>query len=173
MNPDKLEVLLDTETIAARIQEMADEIRGDLGDVPITAICVLKGSFVFTADLVRAMPDANVSCAFLGVSSYEGTQSTGAVQITHDLRHPIEGQHCLIIEDIIDTGLTLRYLKETLALRNPATLKVVTLLDKPSRRKVPMQADYVGFEIPDAFVVGFGLDLDQRYRNLPYVGVFR
>ena len=126
---------------------------------------------MFMADLVRAI-DLDIRCEFLGVASYEGTQSTGEVAITKDLNRSIEGCHCLVVEDIVDTGLTLAYLQETLRLRQPASLAVAALLDKPSRRKVPVGVDYVGFEIPDAFVVGYGLDFDQRFRNLPYVAVY-
>jgi len=167
-----LETLIDEETITARVRELGLQISEAYDDgEPLLVICVLKGSFLFMADLVRAI-DLDVHCEFLGVASYEGRQSSGAVQITKDLTAPIEGQHCLIVEDIVDTGLTLSFLLETLRLRDPASLSVVALLDKPSRRVVPSSADYVGFEIPDAFVVGYGLDLDQRYRNLPYVAVY-
>lgn len=164
--------LLDSETLARRIAELGAEVRAAHGpDVPITCIAVLKGSVVFLADLIRAIPGP-LEIEFLGVSSYEGTSSTGVVRITHDLHGSIEGKHCVIVEDILDTGLTLSFLRETLAVRNPASLKICTLLDKPSRRKVPVEAEFVGFQIPNAFVVGFGLDLDERYRNLPYVGIY-
>lgn len=171
------EILIDSSRIAARITELGQEIcaqyggAGDKSD-PLVVVGVLKGSFLFMADLVRAI-DLPVHCEFLGVSSYVGTRSSGAVQITQDLRADIEGKNVLLVEDIVDTGLTLEYLRRTLEARNPARLSVVSLLDKPSRRQVPVTVDLVGFEIPDLFVVGYGLDLDQLWRNLPYIGVFR
>lgn len=168
----RLTTLFDADTLATRIRELANEIRADHAQQPLTVIVVLKGSFIFAADLVRAMGDHDVVVEFLGVRSYEGTATTGQVEITHDLRRDIANQRCLIVEDIIDTGLTMTFLKRILAQRHPASLEVVTLLDKPSRRLTPMQADYVAFTIEDAFVVGFGLDLDQRYRQLPYVAVY-
>lgn len=142
-----------------------------MGPEPITAICVLKGSVLFASDLVRAIP-GDVRLEFLGVSSYEGTESTGHVRITHDLKSSIAGKHCLVVEDIVDTGLTLHYLLAQLRAREPASLRVVSLLDKPARRTVPVAADYVGFTIEDEFVIGYGLDLDERYRNLSEVAVF-
>jgi hypoxanthine phosphoribosyltransferase len=158
--------------IAERVREMGAEIRAAYGpDTVITAVGVLKGSFLFLADLVRAI-GGDVRVEFLGVSSYEGTESSGAVRITHDLKGSIAGLHCLVIEDIVDTGLTLRYLLDTLAVRQPASLKVASLLDKPSRRQSAVHADFVGFSIPDRFVVGYGLDLDQQYRNLPYIAIY-
>ena len=164
--------MIDAEAISARVRELGAEISEAYEDQALIVICVLKGSFMFMADLVRAL-DVDVRCEFLGVSSYEGTQSSGAVRITQDLTRSIEGKHCLVVEDIVDTGLTLAFLQETLRLRGPASLAVAAFLDKPSKRKVPVGVDFVGFEIPDAFVVGYGLDLDQQYRNLPYVAVYR
>lgn len=164
-------ILIDAAALHERIGALGREIRTFYGDEPIVCIGVLKGSFIFMADLVRAI-GGDVRCAFLGVSSYEGTQSTGEVRITHDLAASIRDAHVLIVEDIVDTGLTLAYLRRTLAVRGPATLRVATLLDKPSRRKQPVDVEFVGFTIPDLFVVGFGLDLDEAYRNLPFVGVF-
>lgn len=164
-------ILIDAAALHERIGALGREIRAFYGDEPIVCIGVLKGSFIFMADLVRAI-GGDVRCAFLGVSSYEGTQSTGEVRITHDLATSIRDAHVLIVEDIVDTGLTLAYLRRTLAVRGPATLRIATLLDKPSRRKQPVDVEFVGFTIPDLFVVGFGLDLDEAYRNLPYVGVF-
>ena len=162
---DQLEVLINEERLQARIQGLGKQIREDFGDNPITCIGVLKGSFLFMADLVRAI-GGPVRCEFLGVSSYQGgTRSTGVVRITHDLKQPVEGQHCVLVEDIVDTGLTMDYLLRMLQVRNPASLKVATLLDKPDNREVEVQTDYIGFTIPDEFVVGYGLDLNELYRN--------
>ncbi len=169
---DQLEVLINEERLQARIQELGKQIREDFGDNPITCIGVLKGSFLFMADLVRAI-GGPVRCEFLGVSSYQGgTRSTGVVRITHDLKQPVEGQHCVLVEDIVDTGLTMDYLLRMLQVRNPASLKVATLLDKPDNREVEVQTDYIGFTIPDEFVVGYGLDLNELYRNLPHIAVY-
>lgn len=169
---DRTRVLIPEERIQARVVELAREIRADLGDGPLTCIGVLKGSFIFMADLVRAL-DGPVRCEFLGVSSYHGgTRSTGVVRITEDLSHPIEGHHCLLVEDIVDTGLTLDYLRHFLEGRKPASVRTVCLLDKPGHREVEVAPDYVGFTIPDEFVVGYGLDLGEFYRNLPYIAVY-
>lgn len=168
----ELEVLIDEARIAARVREMGATIRGWFAaDEPVMVVGVLKGSFLFMADLVRAL-DGPVVCEFLGVASYEGTSSTGAVLLTQDLRADIAGRHVVLVEDIVDTGLTLDYLLRTLRARGPASLRVVALLDKAERRQVEVPVDLVGFSIPDAFVVGYGLDLDQLYRNIPYIGVF-
>jgi hypoxanthine phosphoribosyltransferase len=168
----KLQVLISEESIAARIRELGAQIRADYGDEPVTCIGVLKGSFVFMADLVRAI-GGPVRCEFLGVSSYQGgTRSTGVVRITEDLTAPIDGTHCLIVEDIIDTGLTMDFLLKTLRVRQPASVKVCTLLDKAANRETQLDADYVGFSIPDEFVVGYGLDLGELYRNLPFIAVY-
>ena len=172
MTKAPLQVLISEEAIQRRVKELGEEIRAAYGDQPITAIGVLKGSFMFMADLVRSV-GGEIRCDFLGVSSYQGgTRSTGVVRITQDLKHPIDGQHCLLIEDIIDTGLTMDYLQRMLAVRKPRSLKVVTLLDKPSNREIAVSADFVGFTIPDDFVVGYGLDLGELYRNLPYIAVY-
>jgi len=169
---NRLSVLIPEDRLQARIQELGKQIRSDFGDRPITCIGVLKGSFVFMADLVRAI-GGEVRCEFLGVSSYHGgTQSSGVVKITKDLSGPIEDQDCIIIEDIIDTGLTMHYLLEMLSVRKPRSIHVCTLLDKPANREVEMEADYVGFSIPDEFVIGYGLDLGEFYRNLPYIAVY-
>ena len=172
-NNHRLSTLIDEESLQARITELGAQLREEYGDEPITCIGVLKGSFLFMADLVRAI-EGPVRCEFLGVSSYQGgTRSTGVVRITQDLNQPIEGQHCLLIEDIVDTGLTMEYLLRMLRLRNPASLRVASLLDKPSNRQVEVDIDYVGFTIPDEFVVGYGLDLQGLYRNLPYIAVYQ
>ncbi|MCP4807175.1 MAG: hypoxanthine phosphoribosyltransferase [Proteobacteria bacterium] len=172
MQEERLTTLISSEAIADRIAVLGDEIREVYGGEPITIIGVLKGSFIFLADLSRAIGgDAKIE--FLGVSSYHGgTRSTGVVRITQDLRHPIEGQHCLIVEDIVDTGLTIDYLRRMLEVRGPKSLRVATLLDKPSNREIAAEVDFVGFTIPDEFVVGYGLDLGELYRNLPYIAVY-
>lgn len=167
-----LRVLFSADQIAARVAELGAQIRADHPHDTLTVICVLKGSSLFMADLVRAIP-GDVRLEFLGVASYHGgTSSSGAVQITQDLRASIEGQCCLIVEDIVDTGLTMDYLLRTLAVRGPKSVKVVSLLDKPGNREIEVAVDYVGFTIPDEFVVGYGLDLGELYRNLPYVAVY-
>ena len=167
----RFETLISAEEIAARIQALGKELTELYGDEPVLAIGILKGSILFMSDLIRAM-DGDVRCAFLGVSSYHGTESTGEVRITHDLSMSLEGLNVLIMEDIVDTGLTLTYIREMLELRKPKSLRVVTLLDKPDRRTSEVKVEYTGFTIPDKFVVGYGLDLDQRYRNLPYIAVY-
>jgi len=169
---EDLEVLIGAEQLSERTRELGKLVRGMYDpDETLLIVGVLKGSFLFMADLVRAI-EGPVQCEFLGVSSYEGTSSTGAVALTHDLRTDIAGRHVVVVEDIVDTGLTLQYLLRTLQARGPASLRVVALLDKPERRSIDVPVDLVGFTIPDAFVVGYGLDLDQLYRNLPYIGVF-
>ncbi len=161
--------LYSAEEIRARVVELGAQLRHDLGPGEFTLLCVLKGSLMFTADLARAIPGP-LNLEFLGVQSYgDDTESSGAVQITHDLTRSIEGQHVVIVEDIVDTGLTLEYLKRVLGARNPASLRVCALLEKPTG-KSPVSPDYVGFTVGDEFVVGYGLDWAQRFRNLPYVG---
>ncbi|MSQ02983.1 MAG: hypoxanthine phosphoribosyltransferase [Myxococcales bacterium] len=168
-----LTVLFPAEQIASRVLELGLQLRAEHPDQTITLIAVLKGSVLFLADLARAIP-GDVRLEFLGVASYHGgTSSSGAVQITQDLRASIEGQACVIVEDIVDTGLTMDYLLRTLAVRGPRSLKVACLLDKPGNRETDVQVDYVGFTIPDEFVVGYGLDLGELYRNLPYVAVYQ
>lgn len=140
-----------------------------MGTAEVTLLCILKGSFIFTADLCRAIPGP-VNIEFLGVTSYgDDTKSSGAVRITHDLSRSIKERHVIIVEDIVDTGLTLEYLKRVLSARRPASLRICALLEKPQGGS-PVKPDYVGFQIGDEFVVGYGLDWAQRYRNLPYVG---
>ncbi|HSN84261.1 MAG TPA: hypoxanthine phosphoribosyltransferase [Polyangiales bacterium] len=163
--------LIDAGTIARRVAELGREITHDyLGKEPVM-IVVLKGSYVFAADLARHI-DLDVSIDFLGVRSYgDDQQSTGVVQITADLTQPIEGKHVIVVEDIVDTGLTVSYLYENLETRRPASIKLASLLHKPARTQVPAQIDYLGFTIDDVFVVGYGLDYRQRFRNLPYLAV--
>jgi hypoxanthine phosphoribosyltransferase len=165
----QLVTLIDEDTLRDRVRTLGARIRADHGDAPILFIGVLKGSFVFLADLVRAV-DGPVEITFLGVSSYEGTETTGVVRITHDITTDLTGKNVVVVEDIVDTGLTLAFLRKSLAVRNPASLRVATLLDKPARRRVPVEVEYTGFTIEDRFVIGYGLDYDQFYRNLPFVG---
>ncbi len=164
-------VLIDHDELAARIKALAQEIRHDYPAGPLHFICVLKGAFLFLADLIRAM-DADVTIDFMAVSSYgAGTRSSGEVRLVKDLDTGLEGRHVIIVEDIVDTGLTLHYLQEILLARGPKSLKTACLLSKPSRRKIDVKVDYVGFTIEDHFVVGYGLDYAEKYRNLPFIGV--
>ncbi len=173
MKDDILEVLLSEEEIADRVSELGRRITADYAGEEVFFLGVLKGCFVFMADLLRKV-DLKCDMDFMAVSSYgSGTTSTGAVKITKDLNKDIEGKHLIIVEDILDSGVTLSYLKGYLANRKPASIKIVTLLDKPERRKADIKADYFGFTVPDAFVVGYGLDYAEKYRNLPYIGVLK
>jgi len=164
-------VLISDEEIAKRIKEVAAQIDADYkGKIPI-AICILKGSIVFFADLIRAM-ETPVTVEFMKVSSYGfGTTSSGKLSVSLDILSNIEGQDVLIVEDIIDSGHTMYALKNMLLTRNPASLRIITLLDKPARRVSEVTADYTCFEIEDEFVIGYGLDYAERYRDLPYVGI--
>jgi hypoxanthine phosphoribosyltransferase len=168
----QIDVLLSEEQLRRRIAEVGARITRDYEGKPLKLVGVLKGSFMFLADLARAI-DLPIKLDFIGTSSYQGTKSSGVVRITSDLSRPIEGEHILLVEDIVDTGLTMKYLLENLATRRPASVKVCALLEKPARAKVKIPIDYKGFEIPDSFVVGYGLDWDGRLRNLPYIGVVR
>ena len=152
-----------------KVSELGAELTKKFKDKKIVAICVLKGSFIFYSDLIRQI-DSDITCEFLGVSSYQGLSSSGEVKVTLDLTQPIEGKHVILVEDIVDTGLTMNYLKTTLMARNPASLTTVALLEKPEALKVPCKLDYVGFKITNEFVVGYGLDYQGYYRNLPYIG---
>lgn len=157
--------------IRDRVRALGAEIRQDAGDdTPVHLVCVLKGAFIFLADLMRSM-GGRVTCDFIVAKSYSGTTSTGQVQLIKDLSHPIDGRHVVIVEDIVDTGLTLAHLGDVFRTRKPAVLRTACLLSKPSRRKVDVPVDYIGFTIEDRFVVGYGLDCDEQFRNLPYVGV--
>ncbi|MEM7608560.1 MAG: hypoxanthine phosphoribosyltransferase [Myxococcota bacterium] len=158
--------------MADRIAQLGKQITEDYAGKEVVIVPVLKGSFVFAADLIRQI-DLECSIDFLGLRSYEGTESSGVVQITHDLTKAVEGRHVIVVEDIVDTGLTMQYLLENLATRKPASVKTVSLLHKPARSKVEVPIDYLGFTIDDVFVIGYGLDFDQKYRNLPYLGVVR
>ncbi len=166
-----LEVLIPEEKITERVKELGKQISSDYEGKTVHLVCVLKGAYTFLADLARAM-DVSVTLDFLAVSSYnEGTSTSGEVRLTKDLDSSLQGRDVIIVEDIADTGLTLRYLYNMLQRRGPNSLKIAALLSKPSRREVEVPVDYVGFEIPDRFVVGYGLDVDQKYRNLPYIAV--
>ncbi len=173
MHADLSKILLTEEQIAKRVAELGEEITEDYkGKFPLL-LCILKGAMPFTSDLMRAIKGP-VQVDFMAISSYgAGTKSSGVVRILKDLDHSIEGQDVLVVEDIIDSGLTLHYLLDNLRSRRPASLKVVTLLDKPGRRQVDVKTDYNGFDIPDEFVVGYGLDFNERYRNLPYIRVLK
>ena len=160
-------VLISSEQIAARVRELAAEIDADYTDGPLYLVAVLKGSFIFMADLARALKKHSVRIEFMGISSYGSQKTTsGQVKVTRDLDVEIEGQNVLIVEDIIDSGVTLSYLTRLLQQRHPKSLAVVTFLDKPDRRVQPVELKYVGFTIPDEFVVGYGLDFAEDYRNL-------
>lgn len=172
MHDDVDRILFSTEQIQQRVQELGKQIAQDYEGRDPHLITIVKGSIPFISDLMRWM-DMPLSLDLLGVSSYAGTSSSGEVRLTKDLDHSIEGRHVLVVEDIIDTGLTLSYVLRNLRQRAPASLKVVTFLDKPAGRGTQIEADYVGFTIPDEFVIGYGLDWNQRYRNLPYVGILK
>ena len=170
MKIKKINVHLTEEQIEQRVRELGAEISKVYGDELVCLICILKGSVFFTCELAKRITSP-VEIEFMSVSSYgSGTSSSGVVRIVNDLGTSIEGKNVLVIEDIIDSGRTLSYLLENLKTRNPKTLRLCTLLDKPDRRVVDVNVDYVGFVIPDEFVVGYGLDYDQKYRNLPYIG---
>jgi hypoxanthine phosphoribosyltransferase len=167
----KLEVLISRKKIAQRVAELAEEISCDYLEQPVLLICVLKGAVIFISDLMRELT-VPVEIDFIAVSSYGAdTASSGVVRILKDLEQSIQDKDVLVVEDIVDTGLTLNYLRDNLASRQPRSLKVVTLLDKPSRRKVVFDPDYCGFAIPDRFVVGYGLDFNEEYRHLPDICV--
>lgn len=173
MKQDIEKVLLSEEAIAAKVKELGAQIAKDYADKNPLIVSVLRGSFVFMADLVRAI-DVPCTVDFMSVSSYgSGTTSTGEVKITKDFDVSIEGRHLIIVEDILDSGRTLSYLMKTLKARGAASIALCTFLDKPERRVVPVEVAYKGFTVPDAFIVGYGLDYDQKYRNLPYVGVLK
>lgn len=170
---DIQEVLFSEEQLKNRVQEIARQITADYQGKEIMLISVLRGSFVFMADLCRAI-DLPCTLDFMAVSSYgKGTKSSGQVQITKDLSEDITDRHIIVVEDILDSGNTLSYLLKILENRHPASIRLCTLLDKPDRRTKPVQVHYSGFTIPDAFVVGYGLDYAEKYRNLPYVGVLK
>lgn len=173
LHDDVQEILLDADTISARVAEMGAQLVSDYAGRDPVLVSVLKGALVFLADLMRTM-DLPTSIDLMEVSSYgAATESSGQVRILKDLSRPIEGRDVIVVEDIIDTGLTLNYLLGYLADRRPASIKICCLLDKPARRLADIPIDYIGFTIPDRFVIGYGLDYDERYRNLPYIGVLK
>lgn len=173
MNPAIKQIILTEEQIKKRVKELADEITRDFPYGDTIFIGVLKGSVIFVSDLMRSM-SVNVTMDFMAVSSYGmSSKTSGIVRILKDLDFDIEDRDVIIVEDIIDTGTTLKYLFEYLKARNPRSLKICCLLDKPERRNADIKADYVGFTIPDAFVVGYGLDYAEKFRNLPYIGILK
>lgn len=165
-----IEVMITEEELMTRIEEMGKAITKDFAGKTVKLICVLKGGVFFACELAKRI-NLDVAMDFMSVSSYgNASQTSGAVKIIKDLDEPIEGEHIIVVEDIIDSGLTLNYLLNMLRNRKPASLTLCTMLDKPERRRVEVNVDYTGFSIPDKFVVGFGLDYAQKYRNLPYIG---
>ena len=169
---ERIVTMLSDQEIAVRVKELGAMITADYKDKNLVLVVVLKGSFLFAADLCRAIDMHNVRIDFLGVRSYgEGTESSGVVQITQDLSKPIADEDVLIVEDIVDTGLTIAHLMDLFRTRQPKSVKVCALLHKPARARVAVNVDFLGFTIEDKFVVGYGLDFGERYRNLPYIGV--
>jgi hypoxanthine phosphoribosyltransferase len=173
LHADISHIVLSEDDIQARIRELGAQISEDYGDEPVLLVAVLRGAAIFVADLARAI-SSPVELDFMAVSSYgSSTKSSGVVRILKDLDETIEGRHVLVCEDILDTGLTLKYLLKNLASRKPASLEIVALLSKEGKQRVPIDCKYVGFGVADEFVVGYGLDFAERYRNLPYVGVLK
>lgn len=170
---ERIEVLLTEEEVDRRIQEIGDQISRDYAGKHVHLVCVLKGGSFFMCELAKRIT-VPVSIDFMSVSSYGGdTESSGVVRIVKDLDEPLQDRHVIVIEDIVDSGRTLSYLLDMLKSRGPLDVRLCTLLDKPDRRVVDVKVDYTGFEIPDEFVVGYGLDYDQKYRNLPYIGMVK
>jgi hypoxanthine phosphoribosyltransferase len=173
LHPDISHVILSENDVQQRVRELGAQISADYGDQPVLLIAVLRGAAIFVADLARTI-SSPVELDFMAVSSYgSSTKSSGVVRILKDLDETIEGRNVLVCEDILDTGLTLKYLLKNLASRKPQSLEVVALLSKEGKQRVPISCRYVGFDVPDEFVVGYGLDYAERYRNLPYVGVLK
>jgi hypoxanthine phosphoribosyltransferase len=173
LHKDIQEILFTEEEIQLKVKELGKQISWDYAGRNLLVICVLKGAFIFMADLVKAI-DIPLELDFMAVSSYGvSTKSSGVVKIIKDLDIPVEGRDVIIVEDIIDSGLTLSYLIDVLERRNALSIAVVTLFDKPARRTVDLEPDYKGYTLPDAFVVGYGLDYAEKYRNLPYIGVLK
>lgn len=170
---ERVDVLLSEEEVNARIREMGEQISKEYSGKSIHLVCILKGGSFFMCELAKRIT-VPISIDFMSVSSYgSSTESSGVVKIIKDLDEPLEGRNVLVVEDIVDTGRTISYLMELLKGRGAADVKLCTLLDKPERRVVDVKADYTGFQIPDEFVVGYGMDYDQRYRNLPYIGIVK
>jgi hypoxanthine phosphoribosyltransferase len=173
IHPDIESIIISEEQIRERVAELGRQISHDYAGESVLLVAVLRGAVLFVADLARAI-DVPVELDFMAVSSYgSSTKSSGVVRILKDLDEQIEGRHVLVVEDILDTGLTLKYLLKNLASRKPASLEIVTLLNKEGKQRVPISCKYIGFPVPDEFVVGYGLDFAERYRNLPYVGVLK
>ena len=173
MHQDVERILFTQEELARRVGELGEQITADYAGKEVAVASVLRGSYIFMADLTRAI-QLPITVDFMAVSSYgSGTVNSGQVEIKKDLSDSIEGKDLIIVEDILDSGNTLYYLMDVLRARKPASIRICTLLDKPERRSKPIAADYVGFSIPDAFVVGYGLDYDEKYRNLPYIGILK
>lgn len=173
MHADIQEIVISEDEVRSRVAELGARISADYGGEPLLLVAVLRGAALFVADLAREITSP-VEIDFMAVSSYgSSTKSSGVVRILKDLDESVEGRHVLVVEDILDTGLTLKYLLRNIASRKPASLEVVTLMSKKGKQRVPIQCKYVGFEVPDEFVVGYGLDYGERYRNLPYVGVLK
>jgi len=174
LEQDIAKVLISREQLTQRVQELGDEISRAYAGKDLLLVCILKGAFIFLGDISRAIHIPH-GVEFMAISSYGGTrvESSGVVRIMMDLNVSIENKNILIVEDIIDTGHTLSYIVENLGTRNPASLKICTLLNKPSRREIQVHLDYVGFDIPNEFVIGYGLDYNEIYRNLPFIGVLK
>ncbi len=167
-----VDVFISKEQISQRIRELGELINKDYAGKEVTIIPLLTGAFMFAADLMREIK-VPVDIQFMATSSYEGTQSTGEVKINYDLKKSVNGKHVLLVEDIVDTGTTLKTVMEIMKTREPASIKLASLLYKPARNVHPVTIDYLGFEIEDKFVIGYGLDFDGRYRELPYIGVYQ
>lgn len=173
LHPDVSEIVLTEDEIRARVAELGADVSRDYGDESVLLVAVLRGAALFVADLAREITSP-VELDFMAVSSYgSSTKSSGVVRIIKDLDETIEDRNVLVVEDILDTGLTLKYLLKNLASRKPRSLEVVTLLNKVGKQRVPIDCRYIGFDIPDEFVIGYGLDYAERYRNLPYIGVLK
>jgi hypoxanthine phosphoribosyltransferase len=168
----QVDVMIDAEKVAAKVKELGAQVERDYRGKDLTLVAIMKGSLFFAMDLARAI-DLPLTLEVLGVSSYSGTESTGEVRITSDVTKPMKDKHLLLVEDIVDTGLTMKFLLENLGARHPASVKVCALLEKPSRARTKVPIDYKGFVIEDKFVVGYGLDFDEKYRNLPFIGVMK
>lgn len=170
---EPLDVLQSPEVLQTRVRELGAQITRDYAGKELVLVCVLKGAVLFFADLIRAI-DLPLTLDFIGLSSYgEASESSGVVKITSDLTKPIQAKHVLVVEDIVDTGLTMRYLLDNLATRHPASVKICSLLSKPGRSRTKIDIEYLGFTIPDLFVVGYGLDYAEKLRNVPFIGVMR